>query len=401
MLTLMLTGMLMSAFDVQLAKASEIIYIRADGRIDPSTAPISSIDNLTYTFTAKIYYSIVVERDNIVIDGAGYTLQGTGVYASEGIAVYYRSNVTIKNAQIKGFYYGIYLYKSSNVSIYKNTITESNWDAIMLEDSSNNEITANNVEDNSDGIWLLESSNNTISGNRIIRNENQYGVKLEDSERNSLLVNRITQNHYGIWICDSSSNNVYRNEITDNYLGIYLGGEFVDTVQYNMIFENNIASNDEGLSLNYAYYNAIYGNNITSNKKCGIDFIWDSSDNKIYHNNFIGNAQQLGEGSCYHNVWDDGYPSGGNYWSDYSGIDEKSGPGQDQPGSDGIGDTPYVIDGNNRDRYPIMRQGSHSALPIDPTFFYALIVAIIAIVAAVTLFMIRKKKKSPKEATPL
>jgi hypothetical protein len=54
------------------------------------------------------------------------------------------------------------------------------------------------------------------------------------------------------------------------------------------------------------------------------------------------------------NVWDDGYPSGGNYWSDYTGADVKSGPNQDLPGSDGIGDTPYIIDANNTDRYPLM-----------------------------------------------
>jgi hypothetical protein len=54
------------------------------------------------------------------------------------------------------------------------------------------------------------------------------------------------------------------------------------------------------------------------------------------------------------NVWDDGYPSGGNYWSDYTGVDIKKGENQDQPGSDGMGDTPYVINANNRDRYPLM-----------------------------------------------
>jgi len=26
------------------------------------------------------------------------------------------------------------------------------------------------------------------------------------------------------------------------------------------------------------------------------------------------------------NVWNDGYPSGGNYWSDYTGVDEKVDP---------------------------------------------------------------------------
>jgi len=43
--------------------------------------------------------------------------------------------------------------------------------------------------------------------------------------------------------------------------------------------------------------------------------------------------------------WDDGYPSGGNYWSDYAGVDADG---------DGIGDTPYVIDENNTDRYPLI-----------------------------------------------
>jgi hypothetical protein len=52
--------------------------------------------------------------------------------------------------------------------------------------------------------------------------------------------------------------------------------------------------------------------------------------------------------------WDDGYPSGGNYWSDYAGIDNYSGANQDQPGSDGIGDIPYIIDPYHVDNYPLI-----------------------------------------------
>jgi len=54
------------------------------------------------------------------------------------------------------------------------------------------------------------------------------------------------------------------------------------------------------------------------------------------------------------NVWDNGYPSGGNYWSDYNGTDLRKGPGQNVTGSDGIGDTPYIINTNNQDYYPLM-----------------------------------------------
>jgi hypothetical protein len=62
------------------------------------------------------------------------------------------------------------------------------------------------------------------------------------------------------------------------------------------------------------------------------------------------------------NKWDDGYPSGGNYWSDdnwynYIFVDEKSGHYQDQLGSDGICDTPLFPDPSNTeesDNYPLM-----------------------------------------------
>ena len=42
-----------------------------------------------------------------------------------------------------------------------------------------------------------------------------------------------------------------------------------------------------------------------------------------------------------------------NYWDDYSGIDEYSGPLQNISGSDCIGDTPYPIQ-TNADYYPLM-----------------------------------------------
>jgi len=70
------------------------------------------------------------------------------------------------------------------------------------------------------------------------------------------------------------------------------------------------------------------------------------------HNDFIENDKQVMDKE-HANVWDDGYPSGGNYWSDYDGVDLYSGPYQNEAGSDGIGDTPYVIDDVNQDRYPL------------------------------------------------
>lgn len=60
------------------------------------------------------------------------------------------------------------------------------------------------------------------------------------------------------------------------------------------------------------------------------------------------------EGHDNSNILHDGYPSGGNYWSNYATVDICSGQDQNFFGSDGIGDMPYAFDQNNIDRYPLM-----------------------------------------------
>jgi nitrous oxidase accessory protein NosD len=64
--------------------------------------------------------------------------------------------------------------------------------------------------------------------------------------------------------------------------------------------------------------------------------------NLIYHNNFINNTY-FPVSSNSQNSWDVGYPRGGNYFSDYKGSDNCSGPYQNETGSDGLGDTPYPL----------------------------------------------------------
>jgi hypothetical protein len=99
---------------------------------------------------------------------------------------------------------------------------------------------------------------------------------------------------------------------------------------------------------------------ITLGNGAPIVTVFGCFNNLIIHNNIRSNTPPI----CYdlYNTWDDGYPSGGNYWGNYTGADEKSGIDQSEMGSDGIGDEPYVISSNNRDHYPLMKPypwGSH------------------------------------------
>ena len=156
-LTLLLMSMLTLAFNIQLVETSGTIYIRADGSVDPPTAPISTTDNITYTFTNNIYDNIVVERDNIVVDGAGYTLQGTG--SGFGIDLTGRSNVTIKNAEIKMFDHGIWLDGSSNNTVSGNNITNNEFGILLQFESDHNSIYLNNFIDNTYSYYIYNSIN--------------------------------------------------------------------------------------------------------------------------------------------------------------------------------------------------------------------------------------------------
>jgi hypothetical protein len=82
-------------------------------------------------------------------------------------------------------------------------------------------------------------------------------------------------------------------------------------------------------------------------------YIIDSSGNRIFHNDIsiAGYGPEFGGEGWGNNTWDNGYPSGGNYWSDY----QTKYPNATEIDSSGIWNTPYVIDGpNNIDRYPLM-----------------------------------------------
>jgi parallel beta-helix repeat protein len=114
------------------------------------------------------------------------------------------------------------------------------------------------------------------------------------------------------------------------------------------IVDNNITNNWWGIRLFYSSNNSIIGNNITNNLRISLD---DSSNNSIFHNNFVNNT--IWDWHASVNVWDDGYPSGGNYWSNYKGVDLYSGPYQNETGSDGIGDVPSAIL-TDFDRFPLI-----------------------------------------------
>jgi parallel beta-helix repeat protein len=259
--------------------------------------------------------------------------------------------------------------------------------------STGNNISHNIIANNRHGIVLnFDSEYNSMSRNNIRANK-ECGILLYSSD-NDMSGNNITDNGKAIWLWDSSDNGISANNITNNWYGILL-----EDSSHNTISGNNITANHwDGINLRRSSSNTIFGNNIIDNKY-GIT-LYLSSANIIYNNNFVDNSEQvLASRLDSTNVWEDSYPSGGSYWSDYTGVDVKSGPNQDQTSSDGIGDTPYIIDANNQDRYPLMISSApveevpEEKIPFWMQWWFWAIVAVGIVVSAGAVYL--KKRKLP------
>jgi len=111
-----------------------------------------------------------------------------------------------------------------------------------------------------------------------------------------------------------------------------------------------IKNGSVGVYLDESFNCSIVGNYIVKNIRVGVH-ISGSVSNTFYHNNLIKNglsqyySKQVESDYSSVNFWDNGYPSGGNYWSDHNPPDGDM---------DKIGDVPYKIDENNTDRYPLV-----------------------------------------------
>lgn len=282
------------AFNIQTVKASETIYIRADGSVEPSATPISSVDNVTYTLTDNINDSVVVERSNIIIDGNRYTLEGPGYMGTNGFYLSAIKNVTITKINIKGFTTGVYLNSASDSIISGNNITMRK-NGIFLDYSSNNAIVGNNITNNYDvvtccyiAIRLEDSNSNTISGNKIIN----ATVRLDGSSDNIICGNDVTgvRNAYSLYLEWSSSNTISENKISNNNIGI---GTFESSS--NTVSNNNITGNNRyGIVLmNSSDENSVSRNNVVDNGEVGI-FLWHSSYNFLRNNSLADNLENFG-----------------------------------------------------------------------------------------------------------
>jgi parallel beta-helix repeat protein len=338
---------------IRVVKAdSGTIYIRANGSVDPPTAPISTIDNVTYTLTGNITSDadgIVIERDNIVVDGAGYTVQGIGgPYMPVGVSLTGRTNDTVENVNVNGFGNGIELRFCSNITVSENIVESYRHDVgygttygVLLSETSRTFASQNNITRNDYGILILGSSSYNVICENSITNNTEGIVILSGPSDNAIVENEIAHSFRGIMMNEPGENNVFsKNKITDSDNAIWAlktsnntfsenhmtnpRGFYFHQCNYNE-FHGNEISGDIGIWLRYSSHNVIYENNMNNSHvqlddsfgntfytnnmtKCGVTLVsssnnsisenhmsaislWQSSCNNILGNSVIGNDQ--------------------------------------------------------------------------------------------------------------
>jgi nitrous oxidase accessory protein len=265
---------------------------------------------------------------------------------------------------------GIRVNGVNDTSISRNTIYDNAY-GILLQNAGWTNMPDNTIVNSSSyGLYF----NGTLCANStflqgVINNDN-IGIQLSSATLVDISKTTITNNTYGVRFTQTTYSTISQSDISHNNQGITFSGSLCHN---NSLLNSNVSLNIMGIVLDTSKDNRIIENDVMYNENFNL-WIIDSDGNHIYHNNFIGESQAYV--SALSNIFDDGYPSGGNYWSDYAGIDQHFGPGQDQNGSDGIGDTPYQVGMLNDDLYPFMRPSFEQDIGITDIFLSKDLVAL-------------------------
>jgi len=386
---------------------SMISDVYANPDISLSRCDTLDIPGETYVLNYDLISSEICFRiiaDGITLNGNGHTitsLLSLQQFENIGVDVRGTTGVTVKNLKISDFRTGIAV-TASDTSLINNFVTNadtgirvsnscvvtltgnianSGTDGIVIAYSSGVTLTGNTANDNlDDGINISNSHGTVLTGNTagISEGQSNRGISIVGSNDNFLIENTVSGNEAillsgsngntlikntvesctnciaGIMIWESNGNTISKNNVDSTHLwGIKLLNSNDNTITGNEIsnHKNEIASNAMALQIINSDNNTFNYNTISNNES---PFeITESTNNKIYNNNFISNSNEgriwsyvvengmiLGvvSDASGSNIFNLDLPVGGNYWDNF---DEASEGCEDIDGNN-ICDVPFV-----------------------------------------------------------
>jgi parallel beta-helix repeat protein len=340
------------------------VYIQTDGSINPSSVPISRVGNIYFLTGNLSGYVLDVRASNIVVEGAGYSVVGSG--NDDGILITHASNVTVRNFILAGRNIYIHLNGSSHCRIAENRMSGANSYGIWLSDrSDNNVISGNKIDQCYYGIYLGNSRGNVFRNNIIVGGKhvpalgqnlalvgdgladfvndvddsnivngkpvyywvNKHNAEVPSNAGYVALVNcsaiivqnqNLTENKHGILLAWTSGSTVRDNILESNAIGIYLLYSWGNSIINNVVSDSHGLDEDNeghGIRLQNSYNNLISDNNASSNMGAGICVSQSPGtrliENSVNHNSRTGIT--IINKSNY-------FVAFGNYISDNSGV---------------------------------------------------------------------------------
>lgn len=291
---------------------------------------VESSSDIVVTDSAFSETSLGIGNSERVIVG-GNRFAGGGVILRGGSVEHFTSHTIASDNLVNG----------KEISYHKNChdrqILGVEVGQVLIANCSDVTVAGLTIEDTVIGIDLAYVSGARLSGNTV-RNVTT-GISLDHADNITMAQNVIAHGFFGLFVWEAADLLILHNDISFSDVA----GIFVYRTTHSTVQGNNLSGNYPGL------------------------WLWSSDDLLVHQNNFLANRVQAFTTETSAARWDAGYPGGGNYWSDYQGIDSCSGPlGEVCPDSDGLGDTPYEVQaGRAADRYPLMEPyGPLNAAPV-------------------------------------
>ncbi len=387
LLALLFTGTLPLVFNIQSVHANPTTIVVPDDYEKIQWAIGNASDGDTIFVRAGTYYENVFvnktvvlvgeSKNTTIIDGAGTTIIDSHLF--DGGIMVFADDVRIANFTVRNGSYGICIrghHTRGNRATVTDCVAHNNWIGLEMFQSTQNMLRRNLIFNNSYNLyigsfWHIDEflhdidTSNLVNGKPVHYLVNKKNLSIDHLSFPNIgylgVVNStnvriadlsLSRNGQGLLIAFSSDTLIERIEAPNNFFGIALSKSPRTTIRHC-----NLSRNFGGIYAYVSDYVTIEENTVSHNEQ-GIMMTW-SNDGIVSHNDLIENGYRPGFSQArvrysYNCRWDNGYPFGGNYWSDHVSVDEFSGVYQDEPGSDGIVDEPYVIDDQNCDNYPLV-----------------------------------------------
>src|SRR6266487_2158280 len=286
----------------------------------------------------KVYLlpeGITIDADDVTLDGHGATITGTDK-TGEGIRVFGRKNIVIKNLRVMNYYHGVSIRKSkeieisncsitSTAEIQSNTLfldiwkpsTDSYGGAIFLEGVTDAKIHDNNLQHQMNGILSYQCKGLKVTKN-IASYCSGFGFHLFETSDSTYTNNyadfccryylsdsgsHLGADAAGFLIIYKSSNNIFRKNyarlVGDGFFLAGLTPDGIDVGCNNNLFEENDASYSPNNACEAEFRKGnVYQGNKASHSNYGfwLGFSSDCTlkDNQIYNNRQAGIAVENG-----------------------------------------------------------------------------------------------------------